>query len=148
MSNYHANFIISLLFCNYYLLLSAAVLFKEYAVLQNVSIFVWDYSEFSTDLVQFVPFKTYYSVKLTSLILPIQKYLYFLPYLVQKNPLKLLNFDPKWEILTTQLCDSKPGFSAAQSEPSYDLKQPMTSQPGYPPHTEWQLHLLASYIVL
>ena len=71
------------------------MLFKEYAVLQNVSIFAWDYSEFSTDLVQFVPFKTYYSVKLISLILPIQKYLYLLPYLVQKNPLKLLNFDPK-----------------------------------------------------
>ena len=123
---------------------SAAVISREYAALQNVSNFVWDYSEFSTVLVQFVSFKTYYYVKLTSLNTLIRKYLHFLTYLAQKYILKLLNFDRKCDILTTQLCDPKPGYSAAQSEPSYDLKQPMTSQPGHPPHTERQLHPLAS----
>ena len=121
---------------------SAAVISREYAALQNVSNFVWNYSAFSTVLVQFVSFKTYYYVKLTSLIILIRKYFYFLPYLAQKYTLKLLNFDRKCDILTTQLCDPKPGYSAAQSEPSYDLKQPITSQHGHPPHTE------ASHIVL
>ena len=68
---------------------STTALSKEFAALQNVSVIAWDYFEFSTDLVQFELFGTYYSVKLISLVLPIQKYLYLLPYLEQKNPLKL-----------------------------------------------------------
>ena len=100
-----------------------------------------EYSVFSTVLVQFVSFKTYYYVKLTSLNTLIRKYLHFLTYLAQKYILKLLNFDRKCDILTTQLCDPKPGYSAAQSKPSHDLKQPITSQHGHSPHTEGQLHL-------
>ena len=121
---------------------------REYAALQNVSNFVWNYSVFSTVLVQFVSFKTYYYVKLTSLITLIRKYFYFLPYLAQKYILKLLNFDRKCDILTTQLCDPKPGYSAAQSEPSHDLKQPITSQLGHSPHTRDSCTFLASHIVI
>ena len=102
---------------------------------QNVSVIAWDYFKFSTDLIQFELFGTYYFVKLISLVLPIQKYFYLSTYLGQKNPLKLPNFDPKWEILTLQLCDSRLELQLPNQSRLMIWIIQWLPQPGYSPHT-------------